>query len=286
MLMDELYWNETGRNVFFLENPQIIEAILKSKIKGGEAGMIIPPKDSFQIVPPKGVKGSSGIEIPTISVTWMSRKEQSEKVMHPCFLRFKHSSMKFSFYAAEYPDEFDANKTPTMGEDIDQQYLCITFVNPVNKVIVQHNILESQFMADLNNELKLEPDINPMLLTNGDYEDDEIDDMITADVVKLVLGFALYLAAGGTTYRGIPKTAQAKVSHIKNAAKSCNINSVGLPFDVEKYREGGIRGFHYRNLRDSRYYQNEYKDYPKDSRWTWVRPYWVGEKINSSTTSN
>lgn len=103
--------------------------------------------------------------------------------------------------------------------------------------------------------------------------------------MKIILGLAIYVSAGGEIRAGLPNfPATSKRASI---GSSFNPKTVSLGSNSDQiHGEGKLRGFHFRNLKDERYYRlPEFHDAVRGSRWAFVKPYWVGAKIAPKTAT-
>lgn len=284
ILMEEHYWAASGRNVIFLEDEKLIDAILSSQVTINEnvIGAICPPQESFCLILPKNYKTPDGIGLSNMVVSWMSHYDNATKIIRPHISKAINQDDDGSYY----------------GPNRNEQYLSVTTKNVYDNSNLQLNCFEREFediVSNLNHATPSEieefftknrvEEINEAL--NQSPIEDDIDKKIKKAAIKLILGLAIYLQAGGNIYSGIPKKAKAEAR--KSSANYLRLEraqTISLPSNFNNNSGlGYVRGFHFRNLQHEKYYKNEFANIPQGSRWTFVNPCWVGEKISPETTN-
>lgn len=267
--MMEYKWNKNGREIYFLENMWLIEAILNSKIELDGDCCFKTISDSYCIMPPKGFMIGSELEVHSILVTNSSSHvgERYEMASELQDWQERGGDAEIDWYAAKEIERKELDKTLKKESDP-----CINFTihgKYKNKATyIDLSVKKSEVAALLQ---KKEKKINRIFST----------------VFKLVIGLTVYLQAGGKINDGLPNSKASTNGALKSTKKLSSIpkklSTVRLPFKLKQTPKGHIRGFHFRNLKAECYYGGDFANWERGSRWAFVNPYWVGKGIDAKS---
>lgn len=284
---DELYWNQQGRQVIFIESKEFVDAILSSKFDVDVVKNLKPLSDSFQLVLPKGCTDQDGNELPNVLVNWFKTAQESMDVttsinresyiangdIYENFAEVQENLQQVMNIGQKEVDQI-MNK---MVDNKDEGYhpeeyqilnLTMTYEDPETPIAVK-SIYEHKFAEALSGDVKKE------------------SDRVINTVLKLILGLTIYVNAGGHIREGFPTKKAATTKARKSLDKAANggfkVKFISFAKEMKASSGGFVRGFHFRNLKAERYYQGEHANEPKGSRWVFVSPSWVGGKVKPKT---
>lgn len=287
VVTDELYWNQNGRQVIFIENKEFVDAILSSKFDVDVVKNLKPLSESFQLVLPKGSTDEFGDELPNVLVNWFKTAQESMDMTTGITRQsYEASGDDYGDYedtlkqfkkAFEVTDNEVSDIKNQIIDNQDEDYqaenyqilnMTMTFDDP-NKPIGVKSMYEHKFAEALTQEPKNQ------------------SDRIINSVLKLILGLSIYINAGGHIREGFPskksETTKARKSLDKTSKGAYRVKFISFAKEMKLSSGGFVRGFHFRNLKAERYYQGEHENEPKGSRWVFVSPSWVGGKISAKT---
>ncbi len=287
VVTDELFWNQQGRQVIFVESKEFVDAILSSKFDVDVVKNLQPLSNSFQLVLPKGCTDKHGNELPNVLVNWFKTgRESMDMTTGLAREAYEANGDDYSQVAdslkelknAENITEFETAsiKSQIVGSDDvgyqteDFQILNMTMTfDDLNKPICVKSMYEHRFADALTKD------------ANNQNEE------IINSVLKLILGLAIYIDAGGFIRDGFPTQKAAATKARKSLEKTTKagfkVKFISFAKEMKSTAGGFVRGFHFRNLKADRYYQGEFKNRPKGSRWVFVNPSWVGGKVSPKT---
>lgn len=284
---DEIIWNEKGRQVIFIQEPEFIHTILNSKFQSESIKNLKPISESFVLALPKEATNPEGYEIRNALVTWHPNNgEFLKRNQHVINEALRSAGEDELPELPEVPDGFGEDQR---DDALLQVMGCpegMTIEEAYNQSVIQ--IVTSNSEGVLTKCI-YEHDFKKVL--DGDCSFSDLGSITIQTVFKLILGLAIYAAAGGNIEKGIPQISADKKRKtifevVGYETKVIVVNASKALKDENVHTFGHMRGFHFRNLVHPRYYQNEYANYPPKSRWCFVSAYWVGEKIGANTATD
>ncbi len=266
-LVREFYWNKDGRQIHFLENMWLVEAILNSKFDITGDGDFQNMPDNYCIMPPKGFYVDDELEVHSILVSHGESYDHERRAIIPHLSEWQRQGGDSEI------DWGEAEKIEAKLQKENNEY------DPVLDVCIHGKYKNETTFIDRKIRKR---DINKVL-----QENENIEDRVLATIFRLVIGLSVYINAGGTIKDGLPNTKATSFGAIKSTKRLMSIpkkfTTVCLPFSPKQTPKGHIRGFHFRNLRAERYYGGEFANWKRGTRWAFVSPYWVGKKIDAKT---
>lgn len=268
----ELRWNDAGREVIFVDSSEFLKLLSNSKFDFDKVLGLEPLSRSFHLSLPTDF--ADGCH--SFFVTWSktareeyfetssSMRELAAKCGHSMPVRNEADAIDYCGRALEYLSvDYPAI---TAEQLLDEQIIKISYTAPDNTL--KHRIIYQCQFADA---------------ISGDIASKTPEEKVAHDILKIILGLTIYVSAGGEIRAGLPNIPATSKRAFVGSSFSSKTVSLGSNSD-QIHGEGKLRGFHFRNLKDERYYRlPEFQDAVRGSRWTFVKPYWVGEKISPRT---
>lgn len=249
LINEELQWRKGGSPVIFLETQALVSYLFEAKFNFEEDFNVAPPFQSFVMAFPEHTE-VNGVALKSALVTIMSRKE---------FIGIYGPSVTtlLDFFNPDYSDD----------------ELCISVNYTTASGRVDTNF---SHLSKLTTTLKRNA-INP-LPNNG-------TNMLEA-LTKIALALCIYHSAtnGDKLEKGYPSSAiSLPKSNSKGSYKAVTIRSFENKQATENENKRVVthRIPHFRNLRAERFYQNEYKDMKRGSRWTFVKEVDIYGSVNT-----
>lgn len=249
LINEELQWRNDHSPVIFLETQDLVNDLYQAKFDFENDFNVTPPYKTFAMAFPKNTI-VNGVELKSALATIMTRKE---------FIELYGSSIMTlrDFLCADYND--------------DELCICVNYANTNGVVDTNFAHLSKLTSILKNNSMSPLPD-------NG-------TNMLEA-LTKIALTLCVYNSAtnGKKLLQGYPSTATSrsnKKARSKHKAITLHSLQTGSVNDDQSGKKVIHRMPHYRNLRAERYYQNEYKNMKRGSRWTFVREVDLYGSINT-----
>lgn len=279
IMAEEYYWSINKRPSVFLESKSVAERLLEATYDVKWMSGIEMPFDSFILSMPKDFS-VDGTIIPGCLVTWMPFNEMEHKAVRPFCKKAGVSEPE----GVLVPDEYANSMT-----------LHISYQDPYDqkKFTYARCVIPREFFGPLTKSKTLEE----FRELAGDYqsafmhlvESSEQDLRIQFTLLKIILAMAVYNQATDRKQLspGLPGgqiQIDGMIRSLRPQHQTLRMAPLKRPARVSA--EDHYRSFHFRQLRDDRYYKGEYKDHPKGSRWTFVSDAWVslsGKSIDPYT---
>lgn len=281
----ELSWNAAGRKVYFVDGVDFLNVLTSSNFEMNKGFKIEPFANSFYLsLPEEGESRFSNIHI-----SWYQSVADQKREVAECFLSLFGEGTVYDKYRksteeieqlsekdlqAIYPDVYnllhDEFPEMTTKDMLSQQFIEIEYDDNAGDSVT-YKLFECQFASILKGD--------------GKHKVTTPSDLASQNILRIVLALSAYKTAGGHLTNGVPNIGAMKRKRF--LAGGYNAVAFGLSDELRSYafQDGHLRGFHFRNLRDERYYQNEHANKVRGSRWAFVKPYWVGTKIAPKTAT-
>ncbi len=265
ILADEMAWKDSGRHVIYPESAELVDRLLDAKFDFNHTGNIKLPFGEFVLALPAGYQ-YKGVRLKGILVTIHPVKEiqnRFNKVLR--WIGFKDNAIQVHHNL----------------DNTDESVLSIsTLDNSGNNSTIRSSeslgrlkyILDAHDYHEFNERLgRTSERVNYTII-----DLDEADQQIQFYANRLVAALAVYCIAteADTLKKGFPKGFLPKFDGKVELPKSSNnyvlkdvIESSGTKATTQSH----VRNWHFRQLRDKRYYQNQYAQKPIGSRWVFVR---------------
>ncbi len=264
VFMSEVRYLNSDRFVIFPSSTTMLDSIMRAKLNIQDFDAIKPPAESFVVMMPEGYKTAEGVPMASFLVQWCRTTTNAAKYEHlikqsgingftPAF---KDDSMMLDVIA------LDKNKLALRSSNTASELL---------RIIDEH---------DETNAIDKTPDDIRSAPTS------EIEKKQMAAMIKLAIGLAIFDSAyDNFLIEGLPVGSKLKKVgqvNLKNAVVMGQNFTHKAPASS---KAGHVRAFHFRQLRNERYYQGEHENKPIGSRYVPVSESWIGEDIDSHTTN-
>lgn len=275
IMSEEHFWDREGSNVVFPDSGAVLDNLLRAKFLMETSEGFTLPFHSFMIAMPNGYQ-FDGLEIPGFIVTLLPYDELGPVTSTP-FTRY---------VGLRSPDSYGLEDAPP-----GTRALIISYRDVNGSMAYVRSVhLETKLPAVLKSE-----SLDQFHEITGDYKGaygevmkSEKEDLARQFIMlRLVAALGVYnmsthgdrLVAGfpgGVEPRlnNRPKGQLIRFSTLKNSQKT---------EAVEGAREVSYRTWHFRQLRDEKYYRNEYANTPPGSRYVFVSDAVVGQKVTAHT---
>lgn len=280
IMAEEHFWPREGNHTIFPENTAVLENLFKAKFSIEKTGAFDLPFNSFILSLPMGYK-VDGYPIPSCMVTWVNYQDSYDYTVLP-FCDYlgipRPSGMK---HQVSDPDErclVISYKDHTHPDSYCRIMALESYLPRILKAQSTQEFLE--IMGTYKNSTLL-----------GVIKPDDLDLNIQFRLFKLIAAIGVYNTAteGKKLTDGFPQSLSAKVSGKASDVKYAN--STLSNFTMLKDGGGGsksspefhVRGWHFRELRDERYYRGEHKDKPIGSRIILIPATTVGGEVTPHT---
>lgn len=282
---EERYWQRQGSLVLFPEDADVLKLLQRAKFDISLPRALKLPATSFMLAIPKDFT-SEGLDMPGCLVTWLPIKDYNETIFAPL-----DKEIGYTFQRG----------LPTDLTDPEQMTLSICFIDPESRTPVN-----AKHTSYARNRFFVESDKIPQLLaaqdnatfyaatgkyTNGDMpwvgECDDNDITRQRCYMQMVLAMSVYYTATeqACVTRGLPpgklQLSPRPGCDIRGATILHRPGRTPSPAQQRKVSEATsrrehLRAWHFRQLRDERYYKGEYADWERGSRIVFVSEAQVG----------
>lgn len=267
--IEDYFWEFNGKHVIFPESADVIDNLMKAKFEVESSEGFALPFKSLVVAMPTGYR-NNGVLVPSFLASY-ARNDRAEEKLFPFLdaLREPHSDFVFeasdpstNVLVVQYRDALGAwAKVSITDRDMPR-------------------ILKCRNAEELSQEIGLYERV-----LDGAIDCTPEDRKIQFFALKLVASMGVYcLSTGGKRLKdGFPGTLMPKLmghdgsggmrlSTLQNAAKA----------DKES-PESHYRTWHFRQLRDARFYKGEYQSMTPGSRYVFVSDAVVGQAVEPST---
>ena len=268
IMAEESFWASQNRPSIFLESKDVAERLYKATYDVKHVEGIQMPFESFILNMPKDYK-VDGTIIPGCLVTWMRFDEMAPRAVRPLCRK------------AGVPEP---NQVQIPSEYAESMTIHISYRDPYNadKMMYGRCVVPRDVFKDLLTCRNLDE----FREISGDYQEafqnliqsSEQDLVIQFTHLKIILAMAIYNQATDHKHLtpGLPGgqiQVDGMVRQLKPSHQTLRMPKLSRPSST--VRADHYRGFHFRQLRADRYYQGEYADKPRGSRWSFVSDAWV-----------
>lgn len=261
-LSREYAWEKEGKPAIFPQSPLLLETLINSKFMMKNELTLDFPFKHFTLAMPKGIE-IQGMEMPGILVS-SGKYCDIENAGRGALISKLNPSKA---YIAEDETEvvLISFKDPNSNEIITSS------LNFKELLLVLQCQNYEQYKTCCQSIVSKYDDAGEIgLLTGNDPAN-----RVLFNAFRIVASVGVYMAATNNEKlkKGLPG------SHVGALANADSIDRPGQVFLLEETPtmrqlrnspEGHYRGFHFRNLRHEKYYQNEHNEKPHGSRWTFV----------------
>lgn len=296
IITEEMLWEADGCPVIFPETPEFLDKLLTAKFDLNQTGGFSLPFANFMLPMPKDYK-CEGVNINGILVTsyrvgdlpriFKSYADFLNEKLDPKICaemgidpnkKIKFSEQRDNYYKKGFTD--------------DEQLLSICLLDNNKNILEQGTLRASEAYSKIPALLqsKTANEFNERLgYIDVNYKSQKVlskDAVAQFYALKIICALAVYNQAtdGEMLHLGMPSS---RVNFSGKLGKTTNYN---ITFAAGTVQNEGItpnahyRQWHFRQLRDERYYQGKHKNKPVGSRWTFVKDTLVGaSKIDPHT---
>lgn len=283
IMADEKFWENEGNHTIFPENTLVLDNLLKARFSIEKSIGFDLPFSSFILSLPQGYK-VDGYPIPSCLVTWIEYESAHEQTIYPFC----------DYLGVQRPRVIQ--KTVANGGDY---ALRIIFRDRNDSFLYNRAVaLESHLPAILRAK-----NTSEFLSILGTYQNTNLQKVITPDDVDLNIQFRLFklIAAigvyniateGKKLQDGLPSSLSPKIigkapeMRLAMSTLSNHPAPQGSTAGASKeYPEVHVRSWHFRELRDERFYKGEHSHKPKGSRIIFIPETVVGGDVTPHTQS-
>jgi hypothetical protein len=265
ILADEIAWKESGRHVIYPESAHLVDRLLNAKFDFSHTGGINLPFSEFVLALPAGYQ-YKGVRLHGILVSIHPVKDiqiRFNKVLRWIGLEDNLLKVKHNL------DGTDESVLSISTLDNSGNYSTIRTSESLSRLA---SILSAENYHEFTERLgKTSEQVNYTIADLGDE-----DQKIQFYANRLVAALSVYTMAteGDMLRQGFPQGALPKFDGKMEAPKRAS--SYVLKDIIESMgnntgKQSHVRNWHFRQLRDKRYYRNRYADMPIGSRWVFVR---------------
>lgn len=270
---EELYWKEEGRHAIFPENKIVLDNLLRAKYQMESSEGFDLPFPSFIVAIPYGYE-FDGVKVPSFMVTHIEYRKSQDITIHP-FCEYLETPFPNS---VGYQDTEDGAKSIT-----------ITFKDPSSHGYLRMMQIENKLPAILASE-----SLQDFRIAVGDYrnkvgaiQSSEHDLRTQFVIMKLIAALGVYNLAteGARLQNGFPGSIAPRLmgKHDQaNVAFTTLSGSVNTD-NIKASPQAHYRAWHFRQLRDERYYKGKHQSMTPGSRYSFVSDTLVGQKISPHT---
>lgn len=269
---EDLYWEKQGKQVIFPENSAVLDNLLKAKYQMESSEGFSLPFSSFIVAIPNGYS-FEGVQLPSFMVTHIEYKQSQNITIFPFC----------DYVECKKPEKVEYEKAAD-GE----RSIVVSFRDPESDGYIRMMQLESA-LPDILRSKTLEEFRHAI----GDYtnkvgvvQSNSNDLAMQFLSMKLVAALGVYnLATGGERLReGFPGRTVPRIIGSSEPIKIRYTTLTGTPVSGGKASpDTHYRSWHFRQLRDDRFYKGEHASLPRGSRYVFVSDTIVGNKVTPYT---
>lgn len=266
VLMSEYAFLESDRYTIFPSSTDVLDTIMRSKLNVTDFDSLVPPAESFVVMLPHGYKTPTGIPLRSFLVQWSTMERNT--ALYNRLAKKLNVDFHFIIHGTEsmidviaLDSELAAIRSSIYGSEVS-------------------DLLDATDYDNDDDSVFSKPD-NLATLTADESELKQLQAMH-----KMAIGLAVFDSAyDDFLVKGLPlNTKLKKVGHA-NLDNAVTIGANLKPTNDASRKSGHIRGFHFRQLRDKRFYTGQNANRPIGSRYVPVSESWVGDKIDSHVTN-
>ena len=264
LLVTEVLWNHDGRKVIFPGSDDFYGRLLSANFSlDGDASLNLP-YSTFILAMPSGFE-VDGVRIPSVIVNFStsqdrkSRYDKAADIMKmPPQLHDDERLSHLDSLAFFYQDPYEHKDVVVMVNQTPAQISSALKASSAEEY--------ARILGDMPKEF-----VSPIAM-----DPSSTDHVIQFAITKIIAGISVYLSVKGINKleEGLPDGGRLTISNFKPELRYSFFHlpqpSKHLPDYVHEMTMS-TRSWFFRNLRDAKYYQNQYKDLPSGSRWIFVR---------------
>lgn len=270
---EELYWEREGSQAIFPEDAVVLDNLLRAKYQMETSEGFDLPFSSFVVAMPHGYE-YEGVKVPSFMVTHIEYKKSQDITIHPFC----------EYLDTPYPDSVAYEKAKN-GE----RSITISFRDPNSHGYLRMMQIDTNLPAILASK-----STQDFRLAVGDYtnklgaiQSDSSDLKLQFITMKLIAALGVYnLATEGTRLKeGFPGSSVPRLmgKHENNKIAYTTLRGGVNSFDQKIAPQAHYRTWHFRQLRDSKYYRGKYDKMAPGSRYSFVSDTLVGQKVSAHT---
>lgn len=267
---DEYHCRRNGNRVIFPESRVVLDNLLRAKYEMVTAEGFDLPHASFVLAMPNNF-ACPGTEhqMPALLVS-MSTIAEKSAALHAYYQLPKQltqvSSKDTRLISIVYKHPFDGSHGRSGIElsDLPRLLACST-------------------ADELDKTIGLSSNV-------GSLSSGELDRKIQFTALKLVASVGVYHLAteGKRLFEGFPGNAKPQMMHVTAEQRgdilaSTLTNASGVRHEIDSEKDVHYRTWHFRQLRDDRFYKNEFAHLKPGSRYVFVSDAVIGQKVDPST---
>ena len=272
ILAEENYWRDNGSQVLFPDNEKVFSQLVNSKYEFGKFVGFDLPFTSFVVSMPNDFI-YEGYPVPSFLVTWNDYDDYPGLVQEPFSKKVGLNGFKRS--ATEIHKKGERSLSICMRYDSSSP-------ESLRTSMLEHQIPEILSSNTPEDYRKILGTYNSGAI-KGVVDYDKKDTALTFFAFKLACSIGVYnLATSGTKIKsGFPSSQLPKMTGLINK-KEAGINFISGSGNYSE-KSLHIRRWHFRQLRDDRYYKGEHKNKEKGSRWSFISETTIGGAIDPYT---
>lgn len=273
ILSEEYFWDRQGSHVLFPQSDAVLTNLLKANYVMTEQGFSLP-FDSFVLAMPHGYQ-FEGVALPSFMVSMLPYQTAQEYSIFP------------------YCDHLKIPRPGTVAHgDSPDNARCITLsYRDANNSMMYSRVLQTEdklpSILAAKNTQEFRAAVGEYSHTKGIIASDEMDLKIQFICVKLVAAIGVYNLAteGQRLVDGFPGNIAPKMMGSRNERplKPFTIKNASEVTRERELIDPHYRTWHFRQLRDERYYRGQYAEQPVGSRYSFVTDTLVGQKVSPHT---
>lgn len=271
IMAEELHLKNQGSQVIFPDTGLVLDNLLKAKFSMETHEGFNLPYRSFLLAMPRGYK-FNGLQLPSLLVTWVPGRDFSSDVLAP-FLK-----------------QLGVVEGKTRYEDLpDMGLLSIVFLDRDAKGARSRSVIYGEDLPHLLGA-KNPDQFHSQMVRLGILKDSDAMDAAEAATqfysMRLVASLGVYhLATEGKHLKpGFPSSQAPRMDgrRADQPVEPLTLTS-RINFDDAADKQAHFRSWHFRQLRDERYYRGEYRDHPQGSRYVFVSEAVIGLDATPNT---
>lgn len=275
IMAEELHLKKLGSQVIFPESNKVLDNLLKARFSLDSSQGFDLPFPAFILAPPRGY-AYAGTAIPSLLVTWVAGDQFKNEVLKPFLRHIKVHEEKVEF-----------SELPIEG--------VLTLVYPDSTGERSRTIIYGQNIAALLGA-KTPRDYARIMMTEGlvtsESDISESDRDIQFYSLRLIAALGVYhVATQGTKLKpGFPGAQAPKMEGRRPEQQVSPITLINSSpptdrADGEHETSPHYRSWHFRQLRDERYYRGEFETYAPGTRYIFVESALVKSEATPNTQS-
>lgn len=272
IMAEELHLKAHGSQVVFPDSAHVLDNLLRARFSMETHEGFDLPYRSFLLAMPRGYS-FDGLQLPSLMVTWVPGRDFSSDVLAP-FLKL----LGVAEGKTRYSD------LPDMG------LLSIVFLDRDSKGARSRSVIYGEDLPHLL-AAKTPQEFHGQMVRLGILRDSDAMDAVEAATqfytMRLIASLGVYhLATEGKHLRpGYPSSQAPRMDgrRPEQAVEPLTLTSRFSAEDAPVEKQAHFRSWHFRQLRDERYYRGDYKDHPQGSRYVFVSEAVIGLDATPNT---